>query len=75
MTQRTFDALSAVLLVVFLAPGEAAAYLDPGSGSLIFQTVVAMLAGAAYGARVYWGTIRGWFTRRGKAVDKAEGQD
>lgn len=51
-------------VVTLLFPRDAFAYLDPGSGSLIFQTIVAMLAGIAYGVRVYWGRIVGLFSRR-----------
>lgn len=50
--------------VALLFPTEAWAYLDPGSGSLIFQTLVATLAGVAYGVRVYWSRIRALFGRR-----------
>lgn len=56
--------LAGTIALVF--PTDAFAYLDPGSGSLIFQTVVATLAGVAYGVRVYWGRIRGWFGGRPK---------
>ena len=56
-----------VLLMVvgtaLLFPRDAFAYLDPGSGSLIFQALVAMLAGVAYGVRVYWAKLRGLFSR------------
>ena len=34
------------------------AYLDPASGSLIFQAVVAAIAGGAFLARVYWGKLK-----------------
>ena len=47
------------LLVVF--PRDVFAYLDPGTGSLFFQTVIAALAGVAYGVRMYWSKIRTLF--------------
>ena len=60
-------------VIALLFPADAFAYLDPGSGSLIFQTVVATLAGVAYGVRVYWGRIRGWFGKGpSNGSDKAE---
>lgn len=40
------------------------AYLDPGTGSLVFQTVVAALAALGYAFRSYWGRIRTLFSRR-----------
>jgi hypothetical protein len=48
-----------VVLVCF--PRDAFAYLDPGTGSMVFQAVIAGLAGVAYGVRRYWGKIRMWF--------------
>ena len=40
------------------------AYLDPGTGSLVFQTAVAALAALGYAFRSYWGRIRTLFRRR-----------
>lgn len=50
-----------LLIVVF--PRDVHAYLDPGTGSLVFQAVVAGLAAAAYTVRSYWSSIRTWFGR------------
>lgn len=36
------------------------AYIDPGTGSLIIQIVVASLAAAAVTTRAYWTKIKGW---------------
>lgn len=52
-----------VLLLVVVFSRDVYAYLDPGTGSLIFQTVVAALAAAAYAFRSYWGKIRTLFGR------------
>jgi len=40
-------------------------YLDPGSGSYIFQLVIAGLVGAGFIIRVYWKRIVGIFSKRG----------
>lgn len=48
-----------VLALVF--PRDAYAYLDPGTGSLVIQTVIAAVAAAAYAVRSYWGRIRTLF--------------
>ena len=58
---RPIPALCLAGIIALVFPADVFAYLDPGSGSLIFQTIVATLAGVAYGVRVYWGRIRGWF--------------
>lgn len=67
VTNRVLGVVGVSLLLALLFPRDAFAYLDPGSGSLIFQTVVAALAGVAYGVRVYWHKLRGLFG--GKSVD------
>ena len=52
-----------LLLLVVVFSRDVYAYLDPGTGSLIFQTLVAALAAVAYGFRSYWGKIRTLFGR------------
>lgn len=36
-------------------------YLDPGSGSIIIQVIIAALLGVGVAMRGSWGKIRGWF--------------
>jgi hypothetical protein len=51
------------LFVTLLAPHHAViAYLDPGSGSLILQLLIAGLMGAGILVRVFWKKIKGLFT-------------
>jgi hypothetical protein len=64
--------LGLALLVGLLFPRDAFAYLDPGSGSLVFQTIVAGIAGVAYGVRVYWSRISGWFKRGSSSSSNAQ---
>lgn len=40
------------------------AYLDPGSGSIIIQVILAGLLGAAFIIRSYWAKIKGFFRSR-----------
>ena len=61
--------LAAVFVpAVALAVGEPieirVAYLDPGTGSLIIQAVVAVLAGAAVAITSYWQKIKTFFGRK-----------
>lgn len=71
MRSRVIHVLSLSVLIALLFPRDAFAYLDPGSGSLIFQTIVATLAGAAYAVRLYWHRIRSWFSREPQASQPA----
>jgi hypothetical protein len=58
-----------LLLAALLAlPGEAAAYIDPGTGSLVIQGLIAAFAATAVVLRGYWYRIKAFF-RRGKATD------
>jgi hypothetical protein len=54
-----------ILIWTALFPTEAFAYLDPGTGSLIVQSLIAALAAAGFALRLYWGRIRSWFQRSG----------
>lgn len=39
------------------------AYLDPGTGSIILQTVVAGFFGALVAIKIYWHKITGFFRK------------
>lgn len=44
---------------VFAAP---VLYLDPGSGSLLIQLLIAAVLGAGVAVRIYWGKLKALFT-------------
>lgn len=70
-TWVTVPVLAAVAL-----PTEVQAYIDPGTGSLILQGLIAAVAGVAVTAGIYWSRFKAFFRRRGKRPDKAdEAQD
>lgn len=61
---RTFaPLLVAALIVPAIFPAQAFAYLDPGTGSYIFQMVVAGLLGAAFAVKMSWVRIKGFLAR------------
>ena len=43
--------------------GTASAYLDPGTGWMIVQGLVAALAAAGVALGTYWTRVRNWFSR------------
>ncbi|MDI7275208.1 MAG: hypothetical protein QME94_04445 [Anaerolineae bacterium] len=53
--------LCACLLLAF--PPPAHAYLDPGTGSLVVQLLVAGLLGVALTVRLFWRRIKAAFVR------------
>ena len=47
------------------------AYLDPASGSIIFQAAVGAVMGVTLLAKVYWRKFRGFFSRTSGEVSGA----
>ena len=71
-------ALAMVFQLVLVA--DADAYLDPGTGSFLFQTVIAMAVGSAFALKTYWQRIKATFggrpaapTADGSGPEKDEG--
>jgi hypothetical protein len=52
------------------APPAPRAYLDPGSGSILLQLLVAGILGGLFVARAFWGKIKAKIT--GKPQEKPE---
>lgn len=51
--------LTVGLVTLFMALERPAhAYLDPGSGSMVIQMVVAAVAGALLSLRMFWGRLK-----------------
>lgn len=53
-----------VTAVALLAPAVALAYVDPGSGSLVLQGIIAAIVGAGVGVKVFWKRIKRLLTGR-----------
>jgi hypothetical protein len=69
-------ALLCGLLLFLLLPGQAYAYIDPGSGSLIWQVLIAGLLSMLMLIKVYWYRIRRLITGREPAkVEDEDGDD
>ena len=66
--------LNHILVAILLLPwaSNAHAYLDPGSGSMMLQLLLAGLAGLAVTLKVFWGKVSRLF-RSKAALD--EGSD
>ena len=45
-------------VLCLIAPRKSYAYLDPGTGSYVFQLALALVLGAAFTGKVYWRKIR-----------------
>ena len=58
-----FKSSLVVFAVLVLWAENAYAYLDPATGSLFLQAVVAAIAGVALVLRTYWDRFKGFFAR------------
>jgi hypothetical protein len=58
---------------LFAPPASNAAYLDPGSGSIIIQVVMAVLLGGALILKVYWKKITSFFNKTKDEDDDDQG--
>ena len=53
--------------------GSPTAYLDPGSGSMLIQIIIAAVLGAGVAVRVFWKNIKAFFTgKKGSDVSKED---
>ena len=56
--------LACLVSLLWLVPAVADAYIDPGTGSYVFQTVVAALITAGFLLRAFWHRVIAAFRRR-----------
>ena len=56
-----------------LPAGNLLAYLDPGSGAMIIQMIIASVVGAGVALKLFWGNIISFFT--GKKSEEENNQD
>lgn len=61
---RCLRVVGAALFFFVLPSLPAAAYLDPGTGSMILQSIIGILAGALVAIHVFWHRIKSIFTRK-----------
>jgi len=50
-----------VATITLVSAGDAEAYLDPGSGSLIIQALIALFLGASFYVATSWRKIKSYF--------------
>jgi len=74
---RVTSTLARFLIMVFLLAAlgvstNAQAYIDPGTGSLILQGIIAAVAGVAVTVGVYWDRLKTFIRWRGKRGSDAD---
>jgi hypothetical protein len=50
-------------ILIAVCPTSAFAYLDPGTGSILLQGLIAGLAAIAVSGRLFWARIKGIFSK------------
>jgi hypothetical protein len=58
--------VSFVALAILVFPRTSAAYLDPGTGSFVFQMIIAGVVGGLYTIKTYWRNIKAFFKKDNK---------
>lgn len=51
--------IAASIAFVGLSTGDAYAYLDPGTGSILLQAIIATVASSLFVIKMYWHKFRG----------------
>ena len=64
LSSRRGRAVVFLLMCQWLLANTAHAYLDPGTGSYVFQMVIAVFLSAAFTIKHYWHSLKARFARR-----------
>jgi len=59
-------------LALFATPTLVHAYIDPGTGSLLIQGLIALVVGALFTLKTWWHRLRSLFARRPPPQPPAE---
>jgi hypothetical protein len=51
------------IVLIFVSPQLAHAYLDPSSGSYFLQIVIGLAAGAIFTIKTYWTVIKAYINK------------
>ena len=71
--KQKINKLIIVFLFNFLFSTNAYAYIDPGSGSIILQAIIAAFAGAGTAITIYWKKVKLFFSKIFKKKDNEKG--
>lgn len=70
--KNQFFVVALLFSLSLVYPGEAHAYVDPGSGSVIVTTVLGLFAAIGYTVRKYFYRIRRFFKKPEKSKDESD---
>jgi len=61
---KTITRVLGMVVTLLVCTEPAYAYLDPGTGSILLQGLIAAIAGAMITGRLYWSRIKNFFSRK-----------
>lgn len=64
-SRQAAEPLFCTLLLCLLLCRPAHAYVDPGSGSFMFQLIAAGLFSALFSVKVFWSRLKGFLAEKG----------
>jgi hypothetical protein len=62
-------AIVVATVILLIVPRHAAAYLDPGTGSMVLQIAIGGVLAVVTALKLYWGRMKCLFQRRFRKVD------
>ena len=75
-TLKNYKSMRVVMFMILgLSTYPALAYLDPGTGSLIIQSIIGALAAVAITLKLYWHKIKLKLSGRKSSESETEPQD
>lgn len=72
MIKNNFVVFVFLSLTFLCFPTKAFAYLDPGSGSFIFQVIIASLMGVGFLIKLQWSKLKNIFGRKESSDDDVD---
>ena len=58
---KNFLVFTILFIALIVLPSKASAYLDPGTGSLLVQVIIAAFATILITIKMFWGKIKNYF--------------
>ena len=55
-----------VVVMAFLTPLRALAYIDPGTGSYVIQLLIAAFIGISFSIKIFWKKIVRFFSKKSR---------
>jgi len=71
ISNKLFAVLLSLVIHQYSFPQDAFAYLDPGTGSYIFQLLIATFIGGIFTIKMYWRKIKNYF---GNIISRKKGK-